>query len=156
MIKWKTLCNKSCISCFIESITVEFVFFWFFYDFISILQFHCLMRHRRQDLNFFFLHLSPVANWMGDRHPFLKILLFGIYFWNFIFLKYKNEKSAVNSSDSSKVHVRTNQHKGHRYFLHFWAISVSCSPAEARTATNPNPKQERQQIRSIRATSIFN
>ena len=25
----------------------------------------------------------------------------------------------VNSSDSSKVHVRTNQHKGHRYFLHF-------------------------------------
>jgi len=43
-MKWKTLCNKSCRYCFIESRTVEFVFLWFLYDFISILQIHYLMR----------------------------------------------------------------------------------------------------------------
>ena len=100
MIKWKTLCNKSCRSYFIESRTVDFVFFWFFYNFISILQVHCLMRPpwASGPKCKFFLHLGPVAHWMGDRHPvahpFLKISLFGIYFWNFVFLKYKNEKSA--------------------------------------------------------------
>ena len=76
----KTLCNKSCRYYFIESITVEFVFFLFLYDFISILQVHCLMRPKRQDLNVIFLHLGPVAHWMGDRHPFLKISIFDIYF----------------------------------------------------------------------------
>ena len=70
LIKWKTLCNKSCRSCFIESRTVEFVFFLFFYDFISILQFHYLIHPGRQDLNVnFFLHLGPVAHWMGRQAP---------------------------------------------------------------------------------------
>jgi len=61
------------------------------------------MRPRRQNLNIIFLYLGHVANWMGDmpplgggRHPFLKIFLFGIYFWNFVFLKYKNEKTAAD------------------------------------------------------------
>ena len=67
----KTLYNKSCRSCFIESRTVEFVFFRFFYDFISILQVRCLMRPGRQDLNVnFFLRLgpvAPVAHSVGDR-----------------------------------------------------------------------------------------
>ena len=98
LIKWKTLCNKSCRSCFIESRTVEFVFFWFVYDFISILQVYYLMRPGRQDLNVnFFLHLSHVANWMCDRHPFLKISLFGIYFWNFVFLDIKMKKAPAGA-----------------------------------------------------------
>ena len=61
------------------------------------------MRPVRQDLNV--IHLGHVANWMGDRHPapkggggdsypFLKIFLFGIYFWNFVLFKYKNEKKS--------------------------------------------------------------
>ena len=41
MIKWKTLCNKICRSCFIEFRTVKFVFFFifirFYIDFISSL-----------------------------------------------------------------------------------------------------------------------
>ena len=95
MIQWKTLCNKSCRSCFIESRTVEFIFFWFFYDFISILQIHCLMRPGRQHLNvIFFLHLGPVANWMG-RHPFLKISLFDIYFWIFFNIKIKKQRATA-------------------------------------------------------------
>ena len=106
-IKWKTLYNKSCRSYFIESRTVEFVFFWFFYDFILILQVRCLMRPWRQDLNvIFFLCLGPVAQPGGDRPPVvqaggdrgivLKFFEMAIYFWNFVFfLKYKNEKKAV-------------------------------------------------------------
>ena len=89
----KTLCNKSCRSCFIESRTVEFVFFRFFYNFISILQFCCLMRPECQDLNVnFFLHLGPVAQAGGDRGIFLKFFETDIYFWNFNFFKYKKEK----------------------------------------------------------------
>ena len=44
-------------SCFIESRTVEYVFFYFFYDFISILQVYCLMRPVRQDLNVIFFNI---------------------------------------------------------------------------------------------------
>ena len=32
---------------------------------------------------------------MGDRHSFLKISLFGIYFWNFVFLNIKMKKALV-------------------------------------------------------------
>ena len=93
LIKWKTLYNKSCRSCFIESRTVEFVFFWFFYNFISILQVCCLMHPGPQDLNLiFFLRLGPVAQAGGDKGIVLKFFEMAIYFWNFIFFKYKNEK----------------------------------------------------------------
>ena len=71
-MKWKTLCNKSCISYFIESRTVEFVFFQFFYDFISILQIYCLMRPGGQDLNvnfFTFRSYRQLDGWQAPHPP---------------------------------------------------------------------------------------
>ena len=69
LIKWKNLCNKSCRSCFIESKTFDFVFFWFLYDFISILQIHCLMRPRRQDLNVIFFTFRSRRPLNGRQTP---------------------------------------------------------------------------------------
>src|SRR6185503_17666950 len=98
----KTLCNKSCRYYFIESRTIEFVFFRFFYDFISILQVHCSMRPGRQDLNvdFFTFRSCPPLDGGGTLPPirgatgthFLKISLFDIYFLNFVFFNIKMEK----------------------------------------------------------------
>ena len=42
--------------------------------------------------------LSPIR---GDRHPFLKISLFSIYFWNFIFLNIKMKKVHLRPPPSS-------------------------------------------------------
>ena len=69
MIKWKTLCNKSCRYYFIESRTVEFVFFRFFYDFISILQVYCLMHPGRQDLNVIFFTFRSCRPLDGRQAP---------------------------------------------------------------------------------------
>ena len=102
LIKWKTLCNKSCRYYFIESRKVEFVFFQFFYDFISILQVHCLMRPRRQDLNVIFFTFrscrpldgqqAPCRPWRQEpifenfpiRHIFLKFYFFNIKMKKFL------------------------------------------------------------------------
>ena len=88
MIKWKTLFNKSCRSYFIESRTVKFVFFWFFYNFILILQVHCLMHPGRQDLNVIFFTFrsyrqldgrqAPIFENFPIRHIFLKFYFFNI------------------------------------------------------------------------------
>ena len=52
------------------------------------------MRPGRQDLNVIFLYLGPVAQPEGDRGIVLKFFETAIYFWNFIFFKYKNEKKS--------------------------------------------------------------
>ena len=94
LIKWKTLCNKSCRYYFIESRIVDFVFFWFFYDFISILQVHCLMRPGRQDLNVNFFIFRSYHQLDGRQAPiFLNFPIRHIFFWNFVFLNIKMKKS---------------------------------------------------------------
>ena len=40
---------------------------------------------------------------MGDSHPFLKISIFDIYFWKFVFFKYKNEKSAYKTGSCTDL-----------------------------------------------------
>ena len=106
LIKWKTLYNKSCRSCFIESRTVEFVFFWFFYYFISILQVCCLMRPGHQDLNVIFLFTfrscrpargrqAPCRPGRGRQGYSFEIFRNGHIFLKFYFFKkYKKEKTA--------------------------------------------------------------
>ena len=116
LIKWKTLYNKSCRSCFIEFRTVEFVFFLFFYDFISILQVRCLMRPGRQDLNvifFTFRSCRPASGRQAPCRPGRGRQ--GSSLWNFskrpyifeilIFFKYKNEKDPKPAT-SSAAHQR--------------------------------------------------
>ena len=63
-----------------------------FYDFISILQVHCLMRPGRQDLNVIFLHLGPVAHPVGDRHPVAHFLKFSYSTYIFEILFFLNIK----------------------------------------------------------------
>ena len=93
MIKWKTLYNKNCRSCFIKSRTVEFVFFRFFYDFISILQVYCLMHPGRQDLNVIFFTFRSCRPLDGRQAPiFEKFLIWYIFLKFCFFFKYKNEK----------------------------------------------------------------
>ena len=92
MIKWKTLCNKSCRYCYIESITVEFVFFRFFYDFISILQVHCLMHPGRQDLNVNFFTFRACRQLDGRQAPIFKNFPIRHIFLKSCFFKYKNKK----------------------------------------------------------------
>ena len=65
------------------------------------------MRPRRQDINIIFLHLGHVANRMGERYLFLKIFLFDIYFWNFIFLNIKIKKATLAQQPSAPLaHAR--------------------------------------------------
>ena len=62
------------------------------------------MRPGRQDLNVIFFTFrscrpasgrqAPVAQAGGDRGIVLKIFETAIYFWNFNFFKYKNEKKS--------------------------------------------------------------
>ena len=122
LIKWKTLCNKSCRSCFIESRTVVFVFLC---DFISILQVYCLMRPRRQDLNIIFFIFRSCRQLDGRqapcRRPFLKFFLFGIYFWNFIFFKYKNEKKGAREPWAKGPLLSRLAHDG---ILLYWAVKM--------------------------------
>ena len=101
----KTLYNKSCRYYFIESRTVEFVFFRFFYDFISILQVHYLMRPKRHDLNVIFFTFrscrpldgrqAPCRPLGGRQAPIFKNFPIRHIFLKFCFFKYKNEKSAT-------------------------------------------------------------
>ena len=47
------------------------------------------MRPVRQDLNVKKIHLGPVANWMGDRHPVAPVAgATGTYFWKFPYSTY--------------------------------------------------------------------
>ena len=88
MIKWKTLYNKSCRSCFIESRIVEFVFFLFVYDFISILQVHCLMLPVRQDLNVIFFTFRSCRPLDGRQTPCRQAPIFENFPIRHIFLKF--------------------------------------------------------------------
>ena len=47
--KWKSACNESCRSSNKELRSIEFAFFWFFYEFILILQVHYFGNKKEKD-----------------------------------------------------------------------------------------------------------
>ena len=116
----KNLCNKSCRYYFIESRTIEIVFFQFLYDFILILQVHCLMCHGRQDLNVIFFTFrscrplegrqAPCRPLRGRQAPIFENFSIRHIFLKFCFFKYKNERSPTNQ------HIRNILHCGPIWF----------------------------------------
>ena len=70
--------------------------FLILYDFISILQVHCLMRPERQDLNVNFFTFRFYRQLDGRQAPIFKNFPIQHIFLKFCFLKYKNKKSARN------------------------------------------------------------
>ena len=65
----------------------------------------------------------PVVHYGGDRHLFLKILLFGIIFLKFCFFKYKNENSA-NTAGLHRRPKRTNAN-AEAHYTHSCGHSIS-------------------------------
>ena len=92
-----TFVISKCISCFIESRTVEFVFLWFFYDFTSSL-FNAPWAPGPKCNFFIFRSCRPLG---GRQAPIFENFPIWHIFLNFF--KYKNEKALLALSSVSAL-----------------------------------------------------